>query len=67
MGVRETSMYEGSINQLPPVCTPTGDRTGNLGVCPDHKSNPPPFSAGNAAQPAGQGLQLLFLLNTAVC
>ena len=28
---------------LPPVHTPTRDRTHSLGMCPDQESNPQPF------------------------
>ena len=37
---RETSMWERNIVWLPPVPTPTGDRTCNLGLCTDLKLNP---------------------------
>ena len=38
-----------NINQLPPICTPTGDRNGNLFKCPDQGSNPQPFSTWDNA------------------
>ena len=34
---------ERNIDGLPPVCTLTGDRTYNLGMCPDRESNPQHF------------------------
>ena len=40
---REISMSERNINWLPPVCTPTGDQTHNLGMCPDWGLNLQPF------------------------
>ena len=40
---RETSMWKRNINCLPPIHTPTGDRTYDLSMCPDQGSNPQPF------------------------
>ena len=40
---RETLMWERNINGLPPVHTPTGDQTSNLGMCPDQELNPQCF------------------------
>ena len=38
-----------NINQLPPVCTLTGDRTHNLGMCLDWGSNLQPFGVRDDA------------------
>ena len=40
---RETLMWERNINQFPPMCTPTGYWTHNLGMCPEWDSNLQPF------------------------
>ena len=37
---RERNMDERNTNQLPPIHTPTGDGTRNLGMYPDQESNP---------------------------
>ena len=37
-------MWERNINWLPSLCTPTGDRTCNPGMCPDLNNNWPDFS-----------------------
>ena len=37
---RERNMDVREKHQLPPVCTPAGDHTHNLGMCPDQESNP---------------------------
>ena len=48
---RETSTQERNIDQLPPVCALTGDRTHNLGMCPDLGLPLQPFGAwDNAAE-----------------
>lgn len=31
-------MWEGNINQFPPIGAPTQDQSGNLGMCPDRNS-----------------------------
>ena len=49
---------EKNIDRLPPVCTPTGDGTHNLGMCPDPELNPQPFGVWMTLQPTeppGQG------------
>ena len=43
---------ERNIDQLPPVCTPTGDWTCNPGVCPDWGSSLQPFGAQGDAPPS---------------
>ena len=45
----ETSMWERNTDQLPPVYTLTGDRTCNLGLCPDRGSNSQPFGVRDNA------------------
>ena len=35
---RERERHQ-NINRLPPICAPTGDRTSNLGMCPNQESN----------------------------
>ena len=35
---RDTSMWVRNIAWLPPICSPAGDRTCNLGMCPDQES-----------------------------
>ena len=40
---------ERNINLLPPVCALTGDKTCNLGVCPQWESNPQPFGVQDNA------------------
>ena len=40
-------MYQRNIHWLPPVCTPTGDHTCNLGMCPDRESNLQRFGISN--------------------
>ena len=42
-------MQDRSIDQLPPVRTPTGDQTHNLGMCPNQGLNPQHFSAWDDA------------------
>ena len=42
-------MWQKNIHQLPPTCTPTGDRTYDLGMCPDRESNLPPFGVWDDA------------------
>lgn len=39
------------MDRLPPASTPTGDRTGNLGMCPDLESSLQPSGAREDAQP----------------
>ena len=46
---RETSMLERNINQLPPVCAPTGDQPCNVGMFPDPGLNPQPFGTQDDA------------------
>ena len=46
---REGEEGERNIGQLSPVHAPTGDRTCNLGVCPDQESNLPPFGVWDDA------------------
>ena len=46
---RKKSMGERNVDQLPPVCTLTRDRTHNLGMCPDQGSNLQPFGVQNDA------------------
>ena len=65
----ETSLWERNIDQLPPVCTPTGDQTHNLGMCPDQGSDPQLLVHGMMLQPTeppGQGkdqyLNNMFIL-----
>ena len=48
---REKHQYEISINQLPPLCSRTGDQTHNPGTCPDQELNPQPFSYRTILQP----------------
>ena len=38
---------EKNMDQLPLVCTLTGGKTCNLGMCPDQESNPQSFSLGD--------------------
>ena len=38
-GERERERHQ-NINRLPPICAPTGDRTSNLGMCPNQESSP---------------------------
>ena len=40
----ETMMSVRNMDQWPPTNALTGDRTHNLGVCPDRRSNPQPFT-----------------------
>ena len=40
---------ERNIDQLPPIRTPTGDQTHNLGMCPDQESNPQAFGVQDSA------------------
>ena len=40
---REMDVKERNIDCLPSVRAPTGDRTHNLGMCPDWGSNPQTF------------------------
>ena len=46
---RETLMWEKNINPLPPIRTPTGDWTCNLGMCPDQDSDPWSFGVWDDA------------------
>ena len=39
-GGREKNIKVRNINQLPPICAPTGDQTCNRGGCPDWNLNP---------------------------
>ena len=48
---RETVMRERSIDQLPLVRAPAGDRTCNLGTCPDREWNQRPFALRDDSQP----------------
>ena len=62
-------MWERNINQLPPVCAPTGDWTYNLGMCPDWESNLQILVYGMMLQPAeppGQGHKVTTWKNTLV-
>ena len=42
---------DSNVYQLPLKCTPTEDRTHNLGMCPDQESNRQPFALQDDAQP----------------
>ena len=42
-------MWERNVNQVPPICTLTGDGTHNLGMCPDWELNPQPFGVQDDA------------------
>ena len=57
--VKETrtymSMWERSIDHLPPVCAPTKDQTCNVGMSPNQELNLQPFSAWNNA-PTNQAM-----------
>lgn len=44
--------WEGNIGKLPPVHTPTEDRTGNIALCPDRASNLQPFGVQASDAPA---------------
>ena len=46
---KETSMWKRNIDQLPPICTPTGDWTCNPGMCPDWELNLQPFGVPDNA------------------
>ena len=48
---RETSLWQRSSCQLPSVCAPTGDRSCNPDMCPDHGSIPNCLVYGTALQP----------------
>ena len=45
----EKHRYERKICSLSPMCTPTRDRTHNLGMCPDQESNSQPFGVWDNA------------------
>ena len=58
---------ERDINQLPPICAPTGDRTCNLSTCPDQGYNPQPLVCGLTLQPTeppGQGCHITLKSHT---
>ena len=38
-----------TLIQLPPICTPTGDQTHNLGMCPDQELKLQPFGVWDNA------------------
>ena len=60
---RETLMWEGNIDWLPPICTSTGDQTHNLGMCPDWGSDLQPFGVWDHAptnSATSQGKMFLF-------
>lgn len=61
---RETSMWERNIAPLSPGCTLTGDRTWNLGMCPNRELNWWPLGAQEAqpTEPHQQGLPTLFIV-----
>ena len=46
---RTERQKERNIYQLPPVRIPTGDRTLNLGMCPDRELNLQPFGVWDDA------------------
>ena len=48
---RETSMWERSIDLLPPIHTTTGDPAHNPVMCSDWESNLQPFGYGMTFQP----------------
>ena len=50
-GEREKGERERETDWLPPVCTPTGDWTHNLGMCPDWESNHSLLVYGKIFQP----------------
>ena len=54
---KKTSIWEGNIDWLPPVCTPTGDWTRNLGTSPQWEPNLHPFGVQDNVPPnwANQG------------
>ena len=47
---RGTRMWERNVDWLPPICTPSGDRTCNLGICPEQGSSKPPLGAETMLQ-----------------
>ena len=46
---RETLMRERNIDQFPPMCALTGDRTHSIDMCPDWELNMQPFGARDDA------------------
>lgn len=43
---KETHQCMKETNGLPPICSPTGDRTQNLGMCPNQESNSQSWCTG---------------------
>ena len=46
------------MDRLPPICTPTGNQTCNLGMCPDQELNSQPLGVWmmlQVSEPPGQG------------
>ena len=61
-----TTTWERNIDQLPPICTATGDGTHNLGTIPDWELNPQPFDKPDDAPTywtTWPGLNSLFKIN----
>ena len=61
-GDRERHINMRNINRLPLMCTPTGDQTHSLGMCPDGESNLKPFGVWDDAlimESPSQGLRSL--------
>ena len=64
----EKHQCERETDWMPLVCAPTGDRTHNLGVCPDGESNLRPFALRNhATQPSHADQGKLFFEDASGC
>ena len=63
---REKWMWERKISHLPPVCTPTRDRTHYLDMCPDQESNLQPFGYRTKLQPTEPPGQVLDFVSTKI-
>ena len=66
---RETSMWERNIYWLLPIYALTGDRTWNLGMCPNQGSNPQHFGVRDDAltnwatrEPGPHILKIIFII-----
>lgn len=57
-------MLEKNIGQLPPLCVPNGDQTGNVGIGSEWELNSHAFGVQDNApsESAGQGEGLFFVL-----
>ena len=61
-GGRDTSMWDRNIDQLLPVCFPTGHQTCNLGICPNRGWSPQSFGVRMTLQPTSHLARVCLVL-----